>query len=290
MLLFIYNYHKIIGGGGRPNLMESQIMQDINSLPPLSSTITKLQSISLEKDTSIKEVVYIVQEDPFLSADIIKSANSPIYGFSHKITSVTQAISLFGIVTIKGLAISSVIRSSFEIDLEPYKLDTEQFIKTSLTKSKFMLQWYKHEIKKLEILMPTSLLMHMGMVIISEYIKKLGKAKEFKALIDEDHFLNRELQIAGNTQYEILELLFSHWNFEETMVETMRFLYSNDVPDSLKQYVYPLRVLNTIITPYKIATQEQIAECIDLIEEYELDIALFNEALVKIQNMDLGNA
>lgn len=270
--------------------MENKIMQDIKSLPPLSSTITKLQSVSIERDTSIKEVADIVQEDPFLSANIIKSANSPIYGFPHKITSISQAVSMFGISTIKGLAISSAIRSSFEIDLAPYKLDIEQFIRTSLMKSKFMLLWYKNDVQKLDILIPTSLLMHMGMVIISEYVKKNGKAEEFKNSIDEDNFLNKELQIIGITQYEILELLFKHWNFDSIMIESIHLLYSNEALNSADQYVYPLRVLNTIITPYKIATQKQITDCIELIEKYQLDMGMFNEALTRIQNMDLENA
>lgn len=69
----------------------------------------------------------MVEKDPMLTANILRSANSPLYGFSQEITTIARAISLFGMATIRGFALSSTIKKSFSINLEPYGITTQDF-------------------------------------------------------------------------------------------------------------------------------------------------------------------
>ena len=95
--------------------MNALINAEIDTLPPLPQTITELQRVCLYEDTTIKQVADIIEKDPFLTADLIKYANSPIYGYMHKVDSVFQAVSMFGISSTKGLAIASAVKSTFTI-------------------------------------------------------------------------------------------------------------------------------------------------------------------------------
>lgn len=265
--------------------MNTLITAEIDTLPPLPQTITELQCICVYEDTTIKQVADVIEKDPFLTADLIKYANSPIYGYAHKVDSVLQAVSMFGISSTKGLAIASAIKSNFIINLSPYKLTTKQFTDIANLKSAFLFHWYQSKKELLGTLMPCVLVMHIGMVVIADFLHKNGKEEEFAQKFNKDAYLESENALLHCNQLEVLELLFEHWNFEATMIEVIRHLNSDTIPPALESYIYPLRVINALINPFSIATQEQINQSLQFVRHYHLDMDRFNATLEKIPQL-----
>ncbi|WP_297814271.1 HDOD domain-containing protein [uncultured Helicobacter sp.] len=260
-------------------LMKDFIINEIDALPPLPQTISELQRVCAHENSSIKQVANIIEQDPFLTMDLIKSANSPLYGYYREINSVLQAVSMFGISTSKGLAIANAIKAKFVIDLTPYRLDVNQFVEVSNIKNAFLYRWQKRQVHLLEVLVPCALTMHIGMVVISNCLKQAKIQEEFMQKINPDSFLEIEKSMLGYDQFEVLEHLFEHWGFEETMVQVMHHLKNPTLKEELKIYIYPLRVLNTLISPYEIASKEQIQEARDLVQRYHLDLESFDATL-----------
>jgi len=100
--------------------MDESLIKRVKNFPPLDETIIKIQEISNRKNSSLRELVQVVEKDPMLTANILKATNSPLYGFTREIKSVNQAVSLFGMATIRGFALSSMMQSSIKMDLSPY--------------------------------------------------------------------------------------------------------------------------------------------------------------------------
>ncbi|MBX7491003.1 HDOD domain-containing protein [Helicobacter turcicus] len=265
--------------------MKNLIDTNIEALPPLPQTIAELQKICLNEETTTKQVANVIGKDPFLTTELIKYANSPIYGYTRKIHSVFQAVSMFGISTAKGLAIASAVKSSFQIDLSPYKISTRQFVYAANLKSAFLLHWYQDKKELLGILMPCALIMHIGMVIITDCIKKKNQEQNFMQKFDPQAFIDSENTLIGYNQFEILELLFEHWNFEHTMVQVAHHLLEDEVPKDLEPYIYPLRVVNALISPFSIANQTQINTALQYIRHYKLDTESFNTTLEHIKTL-----
>ena len=84
------------------------LVKTIESLPPLSDTTVLIQKLYAEgaENVDIIKLVRIIESDALLTANILKMINAPIYGFSTKIASVAQAVSLFGTHTVYGLVLS----------------------------------------------------------------------------------------------------------------------------------------------------------------------------------------
>ncbi len=265
--------------------MNALINAEIDTLPPLPQTITELQRVCLYEDTTIKQVADIIEKDPFLTADLIKYANSPIYGYMHKVDSVFQAVSMFGISSTKGLAIASAVKSTFTINLSPYKLTTKQFTDVANLKSAFLFHWYQNKKELLGTLMPCALVMHIGMVVIADFLHKNGKEEEFAQKFNKGAYLESENTLLHHNQLEVLESLFEHWNFETTMIEVVHHLNGSEIPQTLESYIYPLRVINTLINPFSIATQEQINQSLQFVRHYHLDMDRFNATLEKIPQL-----
>lgn len=89
-----------------------RIIKDTRSLPTLPGIVSKLSSLAEDGRVSVDEMAKVVTSDQVLSAKVLKLVNSPFYGFSGRISTVSKALILLGVNVVKSLAISSSI---FEI-------------------------------------------------------------------------------------------------------------------------------------------------------------------------------
>ena len=259
--------------------MKDLIVSKIESLPPLPSTLVKLQDACSKEGVSIKEIANIIEEDPFLMANIIKFANSPLYGASRQVTTILQATTMFGVKTIKGLAIASAIKAQFPIDLALYGIKTEDFVNASNLKSNFILEWYNQKKEFLDILVPLSFLMHIGMVLIARVLKEF-QIVDLQGL-DFEELKAIEKQAVGFNHIEILGILFEHWGFEKTMLEVIDELNNDKNSELTRNYTLPLKALNILIAPYKSATQSQIKNAREFVFANNLDLETFDCTLLK---------
>ena len=84
--------------------------QYIRKMPALNATTLEINRILRDANHSIQEIIKVVEKDPVLSSELLKYANSPMYGFTSEITSVARAISLFGVQQVRAVAIMSSIK------------------------------------------------------------------------------------------------------------------------------------------------------------------------------------
>ena len=87
-------------------MLNSIVLRQIKNLPPLPKSVMEVQKITSDPNASIKDLVKVIKEDPLLTANLLKVANSPLYGFTRQIKTIDQAVALFGMSTVKGFAIS----------------------------------------------------------------------------------------------------------------------------------------------------------------------------------------
>ena len=96
----------------------SERLKDIEELPPapktLSEVLHKLDAIS----TSAKTLEDIIKQDPVLTAKILKIANSPYYGLSGEVNSISKAVVVLGIEEIRNLVIALSVTSTFSGTVE----------------------------------------------------------------------------------------------------------------------------------------------------------------------------
>jgi len=92
--------------------MIRSIIRDTKSLPTLPGVIAKLGALADNNAVSVHEMARVVNTDQVLSAKVLKLVNSAFYGFSGRVSTVSNALILLGVNVVKSLAISSSI---FEI-------------------------------------------------------------------------------------------------------------------------------------------------------------------------------
>jgi len=268
--------------------MNNNIIKKIKSLPPLDDTVVMIQRISTDKNSSMQDLVKVVERDPMLTANILKSANSPLYGFSKEIKDVSRAISLFGMATIRGFALSSAIKENIKIDLSPYNIINQKFLDISMTQSVLMFKWYsKVDRNMLDILQPASFMMEVGKLIISHELIERGKADEFKKLLEEDATLQNltklEKDMVGFTSEEITAKIFNQWNLEEELIKSIEFSNDPEKADQhIQEYSKALHVVKNSANIFGILRDEQKERSFKLLKEYGLNPAPYEKALKQL--------
>jgi HD-like signal output (HDOD) protein len=78
----------------------------LKALPPFPAVALQLLSLLDNPDVPLKKVVDLLRMDPALSAELLRVANSALYGFVQRIDSVKHAVVVLGSENVKRLALT----------------------------------------------------------------------------------------------------------------------------------------------------------------------------------------
>lgn len=83
----------------------------LGALPPFPAVALRLLEALADEDISIRQVVELVNSDPAFAAELLRVANSPLYGFSHQVLSVQHATVTLGLEFVKALSMTVAMRA-----------------------------------------------------------------------------------------------------------------------------------------------------------------------------------
>ena len=88
---------------------QKKIEKFIRRMPSLSTTVGKVLEICSRTDASPNELNKVISLDPVLTGQVLKLINSAYYSLVSKVTSLTRAITMLGMNTVKNMALSTAI-------------------------------------------------------------------------------------------------------------------------------------------------------------------------------------
>lgn len=262
--------------------MTEEILKKIKQLPPLPESAMQIEAVYQDPNSSFNDMVKILEKDPLLTADILKAANSPLYGFSREINAISQAVGLFGMGTVRGFALASIVKKSFTLDLSVYGITNEMFSELSKRQHALITAWcMRKENKLMGILSPAAFLVEIGKVIIAQQIMLDNKQEEFRdALLELKDVEAAEMKVVGTNTPEVSSTIFKLWKFEEGLVDTIANCQQPEAAlEEDKKAARFLHVVRTAIPINGVATEESLSAAKDLISKYSLDIESFERAL-----------
>ncbi len=99
----------------------------IRRMPSLSTTVGKVMEICSRTDASPNELNKVISLDPVLTGQVLKLINSAYYSLVNKVTSLTRAITMLGMNTVKNIALSTAIIRSVSGAKKSKALPTAKF-------------------------------------------------------------------------------------------------------------------------------------------------------------------
>ncbi|QFR48604.1 HDOD domain-containing protein [Sulfurimonas lithotrophica] len=267
--------------------MTEEILKKIKQLPPLPESAMQIEAVYQDPNSSFNDMVKILEKDPLLTADILKAANSPLYGFSREINAISQAVGLFGMGTVRGFALASIIKKSFNLDLSTYGITNDMFSELSKRQHALVTAWcMRKENELMGILSPAAFLVEIGKVIIAQQIMTEEKEVEFRDALKElqDVEAAEEKVIGANTP-EVSSTIFKLWKFEDGLVNVIGNCQNPEKADPEDQKAARiLQVVRVAIPISGVATPESIEAAKNLVTKYALDMQSFETALESATN------
>ena len=204
------------------------IVKNIESLPPLIDTIKIVKRLYAEgsSNVNIARLIIAIESDALLATNILKMANSPLYGFSKEVTSISQAVTLFGAEMIFAFVVRFSVNANIVANLRPYALSNNAFNEVCHLQSKFVSQWYgKINESSALFLAPLALIMESGKIILAKEITANGCIKSFsQGLQDAQSVSLYEHKHFTTSSYFVSGLLFEHWNLNRNYTEILKSL------------------------------------------------------------------
>ena len=100
------NSQKEAPGPKQPVTSRSQAMQSLAAMPPLSAVAIQIQRLS-QDDIDMRAVANAISVDPGLSADVLRLANSALFGARHTVPGVLHAIVMLGMDRVRTLVFTA---------------------------------------------------------------------------------------------------------------------------------------------------------------------------------------
>ena len=94
-------------------LSPHEVIQNLGELPPLPQVATRVIRITADLDTSTEQLQNLIRTDQALTSQILKVANSAMFGRMREITTLTQAILTLGFSTTRSVVLASSVKNLF---------------------------------------------------------------------------------------------------------------------------------------------------------------------------------
>jgi HD-like signal output (HDOD) protein len=266
--------------------MTEEILKKIKQLPPLPESAMQIEAVYQDPNSSFNDMVKILEKDPLLTADILKAANSPLYGFSREINAISQAVGLFGMGTVRGFALASIVKKSFSLDLSPYGINNDMFSALSKKQHALVTSWsIRKENKLLGVLSPAAFLVEIGKVLIAQQIIADGKQEEFRdALANLGDVEAAEKEVVGVDTPEVSATIFKQWKFEEGLVTVIGNCMSpENAGDEFQRAAAILNAVRLAVPINGVITDASIEEAKEVIAKYDLNLEAFETAIENIK-------
>ncbi|EOI7968999.1 cheVAW transcriptional regulator CheP [Campylobacter jejuni] len=252
--------------------MNELLLKSVEVLPPLPDTVSKLRKYVSEANSNIEtmKVAEIISSDPLMTAKLLQLANFPYYGFTREITTINQVITLLGVGNIINIVMADSIRDNFKIDVSPYGLNTQNFLKTCNEEATFIANWLNDEDKKLShLLVPCAMLLRLGIVIFSNFLIQNHKDKDFLAFLNKNENLAlAENEFLGVDHISFLGFLLHRWNFDDVLIESICFVRTpHAAREEVKKSAYALAITDHLFAPHDGSSPFNAKAAVALLEE-----------------------
>jgi putative nucleotidyltransferase with HDIG domain len=188
----------------------------INKMPSLSTTVGKVMEICSRTDASPNELNKVISLDPVLTGQVLKLINSAYYSLVNKVTSLTRAITMLGMNTVKNMALSTAIIRSVTGAKKSKALPTTKFWAHSIgagVSAKLLGEAKGIAVMEREELFLAGLLHDLGKVPFGdEYIEVLNIARIEQLPLNEV-----ELDIMGIDHQEVGLMIAEKWKLNKVI-------------------------------------------------------------------------
>ena len=103
----------------RPSM--EQLIAQTATLFSLPEVVVRLNEVIERPGATVSDIAAVIGQDPALTVRLLRQANSPFYGLSQEVDTISQAVVLLGAQRIRDMALSAAVSDRFGELAMPYE-------------------------------------------------------------------------------------------------------------------------------------------------------------------------
>ena len=219
-----------------------QLIAAVPSLPTLSPTVAKLSAMLGDENSTAEDMEKVIRLDPALTANLLRMANSPIFGLRRKVESVRQAVVFLGTKRLYEAVVSASISKVIPKTIPGYDMDSNAFWVHSVAVG-VMAESLARElgVPEPDFVYTGGLLHDMGKLLVGVYLTRKGSRGEELRAIEEGTLIEREKEVFGFDHTEAGHILANAWNLPDRICYGVRWHHRPEAtPEGVDQTMVDL--------------------------------------------------
>lgn len=224
-----------------------QLLNKVKEVPPLPQSIDRILKITRDENFSTQELVKVFESDPTLAVNILKLANSPYYGFSSKISTISHAIVCLGFETVKSIALTSSTQGMLNKEISGYCLGEGMLWKHSIssgTCARIIAQRINYN--DCEEAYIAGMLIDIGKIILNSFAEDQFDQITKRSKESKISFNKAEQEILGFAHPQIGARIIKQWNLPSSLVEAVLYHHQPSEAETYKTLAYIVHLADAI--------------------------------------------
>lgn len=191
------------------------------SLGSYAPVLDEIEGVLESPQCSLGSVGEAIEKDPDLTARLLKLGNSAFYGFSTRLSTVTEAVSLIGIQQVQDLILASSVIEQFT-GMSPELINMESFWRHSLacgTGARVLA--LEKRLPKADMFFVAGLLHDVGRLVLFLQAPATAQRVFERYHAEPVSLLEAERQVLGYDHQDIAAAILKRWSYPDILVQAV---------------------------------------------------------------------
>jgi len=263
-----------------------EIIKRSATIPSMPMVASRCYELTQDPACDYRQLVHLLSSDPGITADILRMANSAMFGVTRQVSSLHQAVNLLGMKRIRNIILCRYLVQQCKC-LDTELIDIRYFWRRSLTAAILAAKFA-------DTVCPSfhdesfigGLMAQIGVVVLAQAIPRQYApiARCYKPHVSDD-WTHAEFRMLGVTHGEISALVLEQWNFPHEVVEAARYHRDLDIDLHRSACVARLaRAIGGAVSISKVLCEttdphQAVPVCNEAMNHVGLDVRVLMEAL-----------
>ncbi len=232
---------------GTRQLDLDSLVDKAQHLLTFSPAAAKALQLLADDTADVERIAREILRDQGLTARVLKIANSPLYGFRARISTVRHAIVVIGLRQTKSLLFMAAASNALSTDLPGYRLEAGEVFAHALavgTLAKQLAERSAHP--NPEESMIAGLLHDIGKLALNALVENAGREIEELVAIDGVPLMLAERMAVGADHTQVGQRIAERWNLPASLAAAIRFHHEPHLDESSSPDTPVVHVANAI--------------------------------------------
>jgi len=200
-----------------------KLMKEIKNLKPIPAVANQLLKVVDNPDSSMEDIANVIQYDPVITADVLKTCNSVFFGLKNPAESIKDAVNMLGTDQVIELVLLKSGAKALSGSQKGYGLEGGDMWRYSVSSAVIAKQVaVKLSLNNKNTIFTSALLKDIGKLILDNHVS--GASQQIRDLVENKDFSFREAEkkILGIDHAELGAMIAKMWKFSPRMIKIIR--------------------------------------------------------------------